>query len=224
MTLVTLMTMFSRIILRQGATMSKPRTMAFLGKPVVEEEWHVPLSQQSFSPEQQALSTFFQNGKSVAAIADPEGEGGLDASECAEVCAETAHQVVQGNLDAVEGMLVAQAITLDTVFNSVLQQANRHLQDRALYDHIAMNEADRKKGYPHLEAAEKLMRMALKAQAQSAKTLETLATLKNPTAVAFVRQANIGQAVQVNNSAPEPTRARGTRGSHPKTDKRTIGG
>jgi hypothetical protein len=44
------------------------------------------------------------------------------------------------------------------------------------------------------------MRLALKAQTQCRATLETLALLKNPTPVAFVRQANIGQAVQVNNA------------------------
>jgi hypothetical protein len=41
----------------------------------------------------------------------------------------------------------------------------------------------------------------LKAQSQCRATLETLGALKNVASVVFVRQANIGQGVQVNNAA-----------------------
>jgi len=51
---------------------------------------------------------------------------------------------------------------------------------------------------------ETYMRLALKAQSQCRTTLETLAEIKNPRAVAFVKQANIaGGHQQVNNHAPE---------------------
>ncbi|MBK5537368.1 hypothetical protein JFV28_09150 [Pseudomonas sp. TH05] len=43
------------------------------------------------------------------------------------------------------------------------------------------------------------MRLALKAQSQSRATLQTLAELKAPKQIAFVKQANIGNQVQVNN-------------------------
>ncbi len=43
------------------------------------------------------------------------------------------------------------------------------------------------------------MRLALKAQNQTRTTLQTLAELKAPKQIAFVRQANIGNQVQVNN-------------------------
>ena len=43
------------------------------------------------------------------------------------------------------------------------------------------------------------MRLALKAQSQCRATIEALTNIKNPRPVAYVRQANIGQAVQVNN-------------------------
>jgi len=56
----------------------------------------------------------------------------------------------------------------------------------------------------HMGAMETYMRLALKAQSQCRTTLETLAEIKNPRAVAFVKQANIaGGHQQVNNLAPE---------------------
>jgi hypothetical protein len=53
------------------------------------------------------------------------------------------------------------------------------------------------------EAADRYLRLALKAQSQSRATVETLATVKNPPVV-FARQANInnGGQQQVNNEAP----------------------
>src|SRR3546814_13505993 len=42
------------------------------------------------------------------------------------------------------------------------------------------------------------MRLALKAQSQARTTIETLAEVKNPKAVAFVKQANIANNQQVN--------------------------
>jgi hypothetical protein len=59
-----------------------------------------------------------------------------------------------------------------------------------------------------VEPMEALLRVALMAQLQCRATLETLANIKNPTQVAFVKQANIGHNQQVNNQAkPEITRA-----------------
>jgi hypothetical protein len=55
----------------------------------------------------------------------------------------------------------------------------------------------------HLNAAEIYLRAALKAQAQSRATIEALAEIKSPRAVAFVKQANIAAGPQqVNNGAP----------------------
>jgi len=96
-------------------------------------------------------------------------------------------QLASGNLQGMEEMLLAQANTLDTVFTALLRKAA---------------------GAPLLPQMEGYMRLALKAQAQARATVETLAEIKNPAPVAFVRQANIGQAVQVNNG-PQPARERG---------------
>ena len=51
--------------------------------------------------------------------------------------------------------------------------------------------------------SEAYMRMALKAQAQCRATVETLATIKNPSVV-FARQANIAQGPQQVNNAMMP--------------------
>jgi hypothetical protein len=57
--------------------------------------------------------------------------------------------------------------------------------------------------YP--EAAERYMRLGFKAQSQCRATLESLARIKNPPNVAFVRQANIAHGPQqVNNGAAPP--------------------
>ena len=51
-----------------------------------------------------------------------------------------------------------------------------------------------------MAAAEMYMRLALKSQSQCRATVETLAEIKNPSHVAFVRQANIANGPQqVNN-------------------------
>ena len=120
--------------------------------------------------------------------------------------AKKCEAVKAGNLSSLEDTLTSQATTLDCIFNSLARKAAVHLDNKELFEHIATNEDGKKnKGYPHLEAADKLLRLALKAQSQCAKTLETLALIKNPTSIAFVRQANIGQAVQVNNGVPAPS-------------------
>ncbi|WP_312196589.1 hypothetical protein [Pseudomonas luteola] len=92
-----------------------------------------------------------------------------------------------GDMTRAESMLLAQAHTLDGLFATL---TNRALNAK------------------HMEQLETYMRLALKAQSQSRATLQTLGELKSPKNVAFVRQANIGQNVQVNNGTTEPTRPR----------------
>lgn len=90
-------------------------------------------------------------------------------------------EVRTGDLDGVEAMLFGQAKTLDTMFHNVTRWAF-HNKER-------------------LDGFERLIRVALKAQAQSRATLETLGRIKNPQPIAYVHQANIAQGhQQVNNS------------------------
>ena len=60
-----------------------------------------------------------------------------------------------------------------------------------------------------MDGLQSYMRLALKAQNQARATLQTLTELKIPKQVAFVKQANIGNQVQVNNGIQEkPARTR----------------
>ena len=69
-------------------------------------------------------------------------------------------------------MLAIQAHTLDTIFNELARRSSSNMTE----------------GYG--EAAERYMRLALKAQSQCRTTIETLSEMKNPTPVAFVEQAD----------------------------------
>lgn len=96
--------------------------------------------------------------------------------------------VNRGDLRRTEAMLIAQAHTLDELFNNLARRAHGNI-DRGYRD-----------------AGETYLRLALKAQGQCRATLETLAVIKNPPV--FARQANInnGGQQQVNNgAAPEPS-------------------
>ncbi len=86
--------------------------------------------------------------------------------------------IQNGSMKAAEGMLLAQAHALDVLFHMMAQ--------RAL---IA----------PGIDQQDKTLRLAFKAQSQCRTTLETLATVKNPHPVAFIRQANVAQNQQINN-------------------------
>lgn len=92
-------------------------------------------------------------------------------------------EVKAGNLGIAETTLVAQANTLDAIFNELARRA-------------ALNMGT------YLDATERYMRMALKAQSQCRATLETLATIKNPPIV-YAKQANFANGPQqVNNGTP----------------------
>lgn len=102
-----------------------------------------------------------------------------------------ASAVVAGDLSGPEEMLVSQAQLLNTVFVELARLSKLNL-------------------FSNLDAAERLLRLGLKAQAQACRTLEALGELKNPKSIAFVKQANIAQgAQQVNNGTPSPACARG---------------
>lgn len=111
--------------------------------------------------------------------------GELDVSEAVNEIHEKEISVAKGNMHGMERMLVCQAQALQSIFT-------RQARLAAAQDHL-----------PKIEA---LLKLGLRAQNQCRMTLETLATMKNPHPVAFVRQANMGENVQVNNGAPAPAR------------------
>lgn len=94
-----------------------------------------------------------------------------------------------GSLARGEAMLMAQAHTLDALFN-----------------HLAILGAKNLTG--NIGHGETLYRLAFKAQSQCRSSIEALAEIKNPRSVAFVKQANIaGGHQQVNNGGEGYPRA-----------------
>jgi len=88
-----------------------------------------------------------------------------------------------GDMQNVEGMLVAQATALNVLFAQLTRRATMNIGQ-------------------HMEAMDTYMRLALRTQNQCRTTLETLATIKNPPVV-FAKQANIAHGhQQVNNEFP----------------------
>src|ERR1017187_3208182 len=115
----------------------------------------------------------------------------LELMALIEELSRQAKTVNGGDMTRVEAILMIQSRTLDAIFNNLARRS-------------AANAGE------YLGACETYMRLALKAQTQCRATLETLATIKNPQPVAFVRQANIAHGrQQVNNESFETnTRAR----------------
>jgi hypothetical protein len=107
--------------------------------------------------------------------------GELDVSSLVGALCKQVEAVLRGELGRAEEMLLTQAQTLDTVFHQLARIAGNNLSN--------------------LGAADTFMRLSLRAQSQSRATLETLAVIKNPTTVAFVRQANIANGPQQVNNA-----------------------
>lgn len=110
--------------------------------------------------------------------------GELDITECVEVMREKTAAVQAGDLAGIEATLTAQSVALDAIFTEMARRASLNMGQ-------------------NLQATEAYMRLALKAQGQCRATLQTLADIKNPRPVAFVKQANIAHGPQqVNNGGP----------------------
>lgn len=125
---------------------------------------------------------------------EPLGE--LDFVGAVSRLVEEGKRIQNGNLVYIERMLLIQAQTLDTIFNNLACRAS-------LTDSIY--------------SLESLMRLALKAQSQCRATLESLANIKNPPQVAFVKQANIGHNQQVNNNVTAEVALRAEEIKKPQT-------
>lgn len=107
-------------------------------------------------------------------------------SESFAILRDRAIAVNGGDLTGMERTLVAQIDCLDAIFTEMGRRAAANLSE----------------GF--IQAGETFMRLALKAQAQSRATIETLAAMKAPPAV-FARQANVTTGPQqVNNTVTTP--------------------
>jgi hypothetical protein len=91
------------------------------------------------------------------------------------------HDAVEEQIKAggSEATLISQAATLNTLFHVLTQRASWNLGE-------------------HVQAAEIYLRLALKAQAQCARTLEMLQEMKNPRPV-VINQANVAAQQIVQN-------------------------
>jgi len=98
-------------------------------------------------------------------------------------------RVRDGDLARAESLLMTQAHSLDSIFNELARRA-------------ALNMGE------YLNATERYLRLALKAQSQCRATLETLAAIKNPPVI-YARQANIANGPQQVNNGTPPSPAHG---------------
>lgn len=105
----------------------------------------------------------------------------LSLLECVKVMKAEIQAVNGDKLSKLEGMLTGQAMALNAIFNNFSQ--------RAINTDVM----------PKLEA---YLRLALKAQSQCRTTIEAIAEMKCPKPATFIRQANVGHNVQVNNGQP----------------------
>ncbi len=122
--------------------------------------------------------------RAAATIQEFDGDS-LNVNYLVNELREQVAEVQAGNMKRPEAMLVAQAHTLDALFSNLSRRSH----------------ANSNAGYT--DSAERYLRLALRAQAQAVRTIEALGELKNPRAVAFVRQANISHGPQqVNNGMP----------------------
>ena len=93
-------------------------------------------------------------------------------------------QLRDGEMAGIEELMLAQANTLDAIFNKLALKAV-YVMDR----------------FPN--QGETYLRTAIKAQSQCRVTLEALAAIKNPRSVAVIQQANIAAGPQqINNNTP----------------------
>ena len=108
--------------------------------------------------------------------------GEIDITESIKVVKDKAFKVNAGDTNALEATLTAQATALDTIFNELARRAAANMGE-------------------YIHTTEIFMRLALKAQAQCARTIEVIAAMKNPPVI-FAKQANIAQGnQQVNNGS-----------------------
>jgi hypothetical protein len=131
---------------------------------------------------------------SGAAVVELYSKGTFGPSEIQELyvaLSDRARDVRENKLGSVDAMLTSQAAALNAIFVELARRSHANLGE-------------------YINAAERYMRLALKAQSQCRATLETLAAIKNPPIV-YARQANIAAGhQQVNNGDPMIAREKKT--------------
>ena len=123
--------------------------------------------------------------------------GAVGLTECVTALTDAVAAAKRGDLGNAESVLIAQGAALNAIFTACAEHAVAHIGQ-------------------HLDATERYLRLAFKAQGQCRTTLETLTAVRNrPTVIA--QQANIAHGPQqVNNTVMSPSvpLAKATRAPH----------
>ena len=136
------------------------------------------------TPERAITRALVQPEVQAASIIQSFDSTNLDINLLSSELREQTAAIQSGDMSRAEAMLGAQAHTLDALFSNLARRASSNMTA----------------GYG--DAAERYLRLALKAQAQSVRTIEALAELKAPKAIQFIGQANIAQGhQQINNGS-----------------------
>jgi hypothetical protein len=142
-----------------------------------DEDHAGPIARAMLMPTAHAAVTLKKYGKSLG--------NQLDLQGLVDSLSEQTKAVNDGDLGRGEAMLVAQAHTLDVIFNYMAQRASLNMDE-------------------YLGACDTYLKLALRAQSQCRATWETLATIKNPPIMGYVKQANITQGPQQVNNGVAP--------------------
>lgn len=153
--------------------------------PVVEDKKNVlQVTDRPGVSEERQLADLATDGIATNAMAARYFLGGsqpnLSITEMVASLKDHGKRVNANDLAAAEQMLTAQSIALNAIFAEMARRS-------------ALNMGE------YLDASDRYMRLALKAQGQCRATVETLAAIKNPPVV-YAKQANITNGPQqVNN-------------------------
>ena len=168
--------------------MSEKKKVTPLAQPLKEDPKALRISQQPTETPADALAHTSLRPTVQAALTLMEFNkcfGEMSINTLVANLAKQCDLASKGDLRRAEVLLTAQAHTLDAVFNNLARRAAANMGE-------------------YMNAAETYLRLALKAQGQCRATIETLAMIKNPQPVAFVRQANIAHGPQQVNNGPVP--------------------
>jgi len=145
-----------------------------------ELEKHRPNKKTKVSAELMTSPSFLSAHTAMSFVPGSIEAHGMNIVDMVQETKDAVQGVVNGDMTTPEALLMAQAMSLNAIYNQCASWAGENMGKK-------------------LPQAEVLMRMALKAQAQCAQTLRVLGELKAPKSVSFIKQQNNAHQQQVNN-------------------------
>lgn len=149
-------------------------------------------------------SSLVNNSLVISQLQDSTGKT-FTLEDCVVELAKQNQAIKDGNTDQSEEILFYQAKTLDTLFCSLVKRSTLNMGE-------------------YFDAADKYMRLALRAQSQCRATLETLAEIKKPRQPLIQNniQANSTQYQQVQNGSEPPAMHAPARGENLKSGNKLM--